>query len=276
MQNHTGEHLLCGLAHTLYGCENVGFHLTDECVIFDLSKPLTDAQVEELQTRAMEAVYENRAIFAASAGFVGEYRSKLDADDSLRIVIIEGYDKCACCAPHVRRTGEIGPIRILDASPHRGGTRLTLVCGRNAYEDYRKVDGMTHDLMKRLSAPRYGVADAVEKVLSERDELRRAVSDLQGKLARATLTVETVGDVAFGYLEHGDFDTLRACANARDEKLLLLMTGDGTFVIRGNGAKELGATLTEAFSGRGGGKPDFAQGKLSATHEEVKEFLKKR
>ena len=100
MQNHTGEHLLCGLAHTLYGCENVGFHLTDECVIFDLSKPLTDAQVEELQTRAMEAVYENRAIFAASAGEVGEYRSKLEADDS--------HSDFRRIAPPWRHTPDVG------------------------------------------------------------------------------------------------------------------------------------------------------------------------
>lgn len=276
MQNHTGEHLLCGIAHTLYGCENVGFHLTDECVVFDLSKPLTEAQVEELQTRAMEAVYENREIFAKSAGVVGEYRSKLDADDSLRIVVIEGYDKCACCAPHVKRTGEIGPIRILDAVPHRGGTRLTLVCGKTAYEDFRKIDGMTHELMKRLSSPRYGVCEAAEKLADERDTLRKTVAELSGKLALSTLTVETVGDVAFGCLDAGDFDTLRACANAREEALLLLLTGDGTFVVRGHGAKELGAKLTATFSGRGGGKPDFVQGKLTATYEEIKEFLKKR
>ncbi len=273
MQNHTGEHLLCGLAHTLYGYENVGFHLTDECVIFDLSGPLTEAQVEELQTRAMEAVYENRAIFAKSAREVGEYRSKLDEDDSLRIVLIDGYDKCACCAPHLNSTGEIGPIRILDAVPHRGGTRLTLVCGKTAYGDFRKIDGATHDLMKRLSSPRYGVCEAVEKLLAERDTLRKTVAELSGKLALSTLTVETVGDVAFGFLEHGDFDTLRACANSRDEALLLLMTGDGTFVVRGHGAKELGAKLTATFSGRGGGKPDFVQGKLTATKEEIKKAL---
>lgn len=276
MQNHTGEHLLCGLAHRMYGCENVGFHLTDDVVTFDLDKLLSDAQVAELQEAAMRAVYENREVTAVSAQFVEEYRSKLEADEHLRVVIIEGYDKCACCAPHVKRTGEIGAIRILEKSPHRGGCRLTLVCGEAAYRDYTRLDAAAHGLMSALSVPRGEILSGVEKVLCERDALRREVVALKGKLALHELVVETVGEVGFGYLEEAEFDTMRACANTREEKTLVLLAGDGKFVVRGEGAKELGDRLTQAFSGKGGGKPDFVQGKLNATREAVAAFLENK
>ena len=273
MQNHTGEHLLCGLAHRMYGCENVGFHLTDAVVTFDLDLPLTSAQVDALQVAAMRAVYENREVTCVSAQFVEDYRSKLEADAGLRVVIIDGYDKCACCAPHVKRTGEIGAIRILDASPHRGGTRLTLVCGAAAYRDYAMLDATAHGLMSALSVPRGELLSGVEKVIAERDALRRQVAQLQEKCALLELRVELIGAVAFGFLENAEFDTLRACANTRQEKTLILLSGDGKFMVRGEGAKELGARLANAFSGKGGGKSDFVQGKLTASREEVKTWL---
>ena len=133
MQNHSGEHILCGIAHARWGAENVGFHLGDREMTMDLDIPLTEEQLAELELAGNRAVWANAAI---TAEYPDEkaladlpYRSKLDLTDNVRIVTIEGVDACACCAPHVKRPGEIGAIKIVSAIHHKGGMRLWVLCG---------------------------------------------------------------------------------------------------------------------------------------------------
>ena len=64
MQNHTGEHIICGIAHKLHGCENVGFHLGADYVTMDLDKPLTAEDIDNIQRLANEAVYKNLPVTA--------------------------------------------------------------------------------------------------------------------------------------------------------------------------------------------------------------------
>ena len=109
MQCHSGEHVISGLAHSLYGCTNVGFHMGEDAVILDFDKELSPAQLREIEDRANAIITENRPVTAVYpdpdtlAGL--DYRSKLDLTENVRIVTIEGCDVCACCAPHVKHTG---------------------------------------------------------------------------------------------------------------------------------------------------------------------------
>ena len=125
MQNHSGEHIVSGLAHRLFGLENVGFHMGERDMTVDLSGELTAAELEELETRANEAVRANLPVRAWFPGpeelAVLDYRSKKELTGEVRLVEIKGVDLCACCAPHVSRTGEVGLIKLLSAERHRGG-----------------------------------------------------------------------------------------------------------------------------------------------------------
>ena len=110
MQNHTGEHILCGLAHRHYGYENVGFHLGEDAVTMDLSGELTPEQLRALEREANEVVWEDVPVTARYPDPAElphlTYRSKLELTENVRLVTIEGYDVCACCAPHVQHTGQ--------------------------------------------------------------------------------------------------------------------------------------------------------------------------
>ena len=143
MQEHSGEHIISGLVHKLYGYRNVGFHLGDETVTMDYDGELTREQLSELEWLANEAVWKNVPITAVyppeDVLQTIEYRSKLELTENVRIVTIEGYDVCACCAPHVSHTGEIGAIKIIDSMRHRGGVRLTILCGVDALRQYRML-----------------------------------------------------------------------------------------------------------------------------------------
>ena len=142
MQCHSGEHVLSGLAHSLYGCTNVGFHMGEDQVILDFDKELTPQQLTVLEDRANQIITENRPVTARYPApeelAALDYRSKLDLTEQVRIVTIAGCDVCACCAPHVTCTGEIGLVKLVDAMRHRGGIRLWMVAGRLALADYQR------------------------------------------------------------------------------------------------------------------------------------------
>ncbi len=143
MQNHTGEHILTGTVHADYGYNNVGFHLSDEnYVTLDLDGPLTYAEIMEEERKANEVIYGN---YPVKASFPDkeelkdiEYRSKIEIDGQVRLITIgddeRTVDVCACCAPHVARTGEVGIIKVISIVNWKGGVRIGILCGRRALE----------------------------------------------------------------------------------------------------------------------------------------------
>ena len=111
MQQHSGEHIFSGIVNSRFGYDNVGFHLSDSIVTMDYSGPLTEEELADIEKSVNLAIYENREIRAwyPSPDELADinYRSKKELTGAVRIVEVDGYDICACCAPHVKRTGEI-------------------------------------------------------------------------------------------------------------------------------------------------------------------------
>ncbi len=186
MQNHSGEHLLSGLVHRTYGYRNVGFHLGDGDVTVDFDGELDREQLDELETAVNRAIAENvpiRCWYPSAEELAAlDYRSKLELTENVRLVRIVGYDLCACCAPHVSRTGEIGSLRILDHMRHRGGIRLHLLCGMDALEDARARYRATQAISGLLSVPQLDTPAAVRRVLDELEETKRALEDSRRQL----------------------------------------------------------------------------------------------
>lgn len=141
MQCHSGEHIVSGLAHSLYGCTNVGFIWAKTKSSWILTRSCRRNSWNSWKRWANQIVAENRPITAEYPDpevlKTLDYRSKLDLTENVRIVTVETCDVCACCAPHVSRTGEIGVIKLLDAMRHRGGIRIWMAAGSMALEDYR-------------------------------------------------------------------------------------------------------------------------------------------
>lgn len=133
MQQHTGEHMLSGIIHRLYGYDNVGFHLGAAETTMDFNGELTPEQVREVENLANQAVWDNipvEILYPTKEELASmDYRSKIEIEGQVRIVRIEDVDMCACCAPHVSRTGEVGMIKVISCDRHRGGCRMTIQCG---------------------------------------------------------------------------------------------------------------------------------------------------
>ncbi len=285
MQNHTGEHIVAGLIHSMFGYDNVGFHMSELTVTLDVSGPLDGLQIFEIENAANMAIYENRTVTAwfPSAEQLPslDYRSKLDLTENVRLITIDGVDVCACCAPHVARTGEIGVIKVVDHIAYKGGTRITLVSGGWAFSHFCVLHSMDRTIRQMLSAPFGETMDYVKRDQETIAALRYQVKQLQTRLAKAQIEVTPCEKAVCAFTCDADFEAMRACAESIEHDgqplALFSVNEEGVAYIvaqEGGDVRETVKALNAAFSGKGGGKPTWAQGKLTATKEELLKFFK--
>ena len=275
MQNHTGEHIVSGLICRSYDCANVGFHLGTPMTV-DFSAELSWEQLMNIERRANEIVRENRRIStsfpSAEELATMDYRSKLELKENVRIVEIEGVDRCACCAPHMESTGGVGLIKILSSTRHRGGIRIELVCGMDALDIVRGLQSSVTSISEQLSAPRTEVGEAVERLVAERDGLKFRMAGLEMKMAlsRAASAEPTDGCLCL-FEEIGSEEARRELVNALMNKCAVAavfsQTESGYRYIIGSKSVNLrdkARELNAAIGGRGGGRPEMISGTATA------------
>lgn len=286
MQNHSGEHLVCGLIHSLFGYENVGFHLTDQLITVDVNGVLTTEDFILIEEKTNQAIYENKSIYVVFPEKEDEldYRSKLDLEEDIRVVIIDDYDACACCAPHLKSTAEIGLIKILDFMSHRGGTRFTLQCGQSAFETYQNIFKQNKEMMSLLSAKRESCLDAVKR---QAEQLKNAhIQEVNLKKEISSLYMEKVKIDPIFFTDSLDDVQIRNIINETtktDHQLVAAFMKQPhntyRYII---GKKEtanidlklLAKDLQQKFNSRGGGSDKMIQGSISASAEEISAYLK--
>ena len=289
MQNHSGEHVFSGLTHQKYGAENVGFHMAADCMTIDFDKELSFEQLSEIEYEANLAVRANipvRTFYPSPEELKAlEYRSKKELAGAVRIVEIAGIDRCACCAPHVRATGEIGAIKLLTAERHRGGVRLSLICGMDALDDYRRKQDSAAAISALLSAKRDEIAPAVERLLESEAKLKERASILGMRCAamRAEAIAPTEGNICI-FDEGLSEAAARELVNRLTEKTggvaaLFLADGAGQWrYIIGSRRVDLRSAakaINAGVSGRGGGRPEMIQGSAAASEKEIASFFER-
>lgn len=283
MQNHSAEHLVSGIIHNLYGYNNVGFHLGDSVVTLDCDGPLTEEDIRKIELEANKAVYANKKInilFPLADELANyDYRSKLDITENVRLVEIEDYDLCACCAPHVASTGEIGVIKILNFIPYKKGTRMEMVAGLLAFKDYCNLHNSNKSIMNLLSAKRMETAEIVERIYGELNTAKYENKKLSAELALAQMEKHTINDGVCIFVKNASYDELRNCSNNLIDEFAYCYAfsntdGDNfiyTVASKENIVREKVQELNKAFNGKGGGRDSFAQGKIVANSK--KEIL---
>ena len=288
MQHHTGEHIISGLAHRLYGAENVGFHLGEDDVTMDLDIELDRYALDKIEGMANEAIYKNLAVTARYPDIEElktlTYRSKLNLTDGVRIVTVENYDDCACCAPHVARTGEIGMIKILDFMRYKGGVRLHIKCGMDALLDYRTRYTQALQISNLLSAKQCEIVSAVEQLQNSLVEEKRAQNELRRRilleeLKRLPASVSGNLTVFAPLLEARELRELVNVGKTRCTGIFGAFSGDdegGYSYIMGSETVDLRASAKEinaSLSGRGGGSKEMIQGSVRASAEAIRGYF---
>lgn len=288
MQQHSGEHIISGIVCSTFGYRNVGFHLNDEICTMDFNGVIEKEKLNWLEQKANEIVFANLPVEIAYPSKEElehlEYRSKIEIDGQVRIVTIPGCDSCACCAPHVEYTGEIGLIKFIGSQNYKGGVRLTMVCGRRALSDYQAKDHASKAISAMLSAKEEQIAEAVERLKKENEQLKSKLVNQQKELVLFKAQQMEVHPYMYQFEEGLDPNSGRELMNAllaKGASVCLVLTGDeqsGYRYVLGSkeeDVRDIGKALNEACQGRGGGKPEMVQGTLQASKEMIIEYLKK-
>ena len=286
MQQHTGEHILSGILHQMFGAENVGFHIGSDAVRMDTSVPISADGLREAELAANRIVWQNVPVLITYPTREElarmTYRSKKEIEGQVRIVTIPGADVCACCGTHTAATGAVGQIKILAAENYKGGVRLSIVCGERALLAAQAMRQRQADIGALLSAKPSETAHAVHRVYDEYTALKFAHFGLCSELFDALAAQVAPGADAIRIVPGLDPDGLHRLATRLSEAttgLCAALTanekGTGYCLAQAGGdVRALTKALNTALNGRGGGKPGICQGSCAAAPEQVETFLK--
>ncbi|MCI8688656.1 MAG: alanyl-tRNA editing protein [Lawsonibacter sp.] len=287
MQQHSGEHIVSGLAHHLWGCENVGFHMGAEVITIDFDLPLTEQQLATLEETANRHLWQVNLPVNITYPSPQEleqihYRSKKELTGQVRIVEFPGADCCACCGTHVQHPAQVGLVKLLSMEKFRDGVRIQLVCGGRAFRYLNRTWDQNVQVSRSLSAKPFETAGAVAKLLAKNGELKARVMSLEeSRFAALAAQYAGAGDVVL--FEDGlSPDALRrlcdavlrtcggrcACFSGSDGWGYKYAAGQA-----GGDLRDLAKEMRQALGGGGGGKPDFVQGNVQAKREEIERFF---
>ena len=287
MQNHSGEHIMSGIAHTEFGAENVGFHLSGEYIRVDFDRVFSPEDIARLERLVNEKIWQNLKI----TGWYPtpdelekiQYRSKKEISGAVRLVKIEDTDVCACCAPHVRTTGEIGCVKIADFIKYKGGCRIEALCGSDAYRLFAKEHEMLTGIARKASAKTDEVPAVFDRMKNEIAELKQNSARVENEMMRQKLEAvkETEGNLCF-FFENAEMTAVREFVNEAVKKcrgVCAAFCGNDKngykFIAASTGVnlKDSCKIINDAIDAKSGGSPVMIQGSSTAGKEKISEFF---
>jgi alanyl-tRNA synthetase len=281
MQQHTGQHVLSAAFERLLNARTESFHLGSVSSTIDLNRTFSPGEIERAEDEANRVVWEDRPVGIRFADAEEAARLPLRKEPvragTLRLIEVTDFDISACGGTHVARTGAIGAIAVQSSERFRGGTRVEFLCGVRALRGYRALRDAMAASVRIVSVLPGDLPAGIERLQGDAKETKRQLKDLQTRLAlfeAAALAdrAEPRGSVqvVIAALEGWDQHGLKAIASAITARsgyaaLLFSVPQPSAVVIAraADGAIDSAAVLKkliERFGGKGGGRPDFAQG----------------
>ena len=287
MQQHSGEHIFSGTVHRDYGFNNVGFHLSDNGVTMDFDGVLTAEQIADVEWKVNEAIAKNIEIdvrFPSKEELADmEYRSKIEIEGDVRIVTIPGYDVCACCAPHVKRTGEIGMLKVMNVQNYKGGVRINMLCGFRALMAFRELLNSVSKLTNLLSTNQEAIVERVSQLKDSTQALKLENGEMKQQMMFAKV-LQIPFDEKDVIVFEEDLDTpiMRNVVNELvhyHDGICAVFVGNDTkgynFVL-GSGVEDctaVAANMRGALGAKCGGSQTMIQGSVNTTREKIEYFF---
>jgi alanyl-tRNA synthetase len=279
MQQHTGQHILSQAFVNLFNAATKSFRVLEtSCEIdVDLNNPATEI-IERAVELANNVVWEDRAIeirnvTSAEAAEL-PLRKESTRDGELRLIEIEGFDLTPCGGTHAYRTGEVGIIAVRSWERAKGLTRIEFVAGTRALADYRKANRSAREVAALFSTGRDDAPHVAAQMVEEHKELNRRIrvlEELAAEVEAEKLLADASQGVVVQVFNGRDAESLKKLAHALIAKsgvvaLLASRDKDTARLVFARSADALGdmsVLMREAcamLDGRGGGKPELAQG----------------
>jgi alanyl-tRNA synthetase len=280
MQQHTGQHVLSAACARLFDVKTVSFHLGNDVSTIDVARELKDFEIALAEDEANQIIWEDRPVTiryaSAEEAAAMPLRKEPARTGTLRLIDVEGFDLSACGGTHVNRTGGIGVIAVSAWERFKGGQRLEFLCGGRALRRFRLLRDAIASSSRLLSVLPDELPASIERLQSDARDQQRAVAALKTELARYR-----AGDLAAGAEPHpqgrlvlqsieADATELKSLASALVARpgfiAVLVSRASPSLIVVARSADveischEIVTALTKRFGGRGGGKPDLAQG----------------
>ena len=284
-RRHTAQHIISGIAEKRFDLRTVGVHIGLESCTVDLDKKIDWETAQAIEQHSMEVVTENIPVETVFNDT--DVRTRFDLkeieSDMIRVVKIGDYDVSACCGTHVRRTGDIGIIRILDLESKKNGTRISFAAGPTALEFSQAETSILKELRQISRCSTIELPTIFRKALESSKNLNKEVERLQGLMlpgfVESAIIVE-VGSSKIGI-------QIDAVSGKLAGKLAALIANeiDGTGIVisdcnivinsRNLNANDLLKRLHKAAGGKGGGSAQAASGRLdrTITNEQIIKIL---
>ena len=285
MQQHSGEHIVSGIICARYGCDNVGFHLGKDIVTIDFNHDISPDDLPAIEAQANAFIWSDTPIdirfLEGDALRQAEYRSKKFIPGLVRLVAFPGADCCACCGTHVLRAGQVGLVKLLSCQKFREGVRMELLCGKRAFDYLSGTWEQNLAVSRALSAKPLQTHAAVERLKGELESVKLRAATLEtADFARKGAEYAGKGDAVLFEGDMSSDSVRRLCDAVLDTcggRCAVFAGEDGNFKyavgIREGDIRPLVKELNGALNGRGGGKPNFAQGSVAAKEADIKAFF---
>ena len=285
MQQHSGEHIVSGIICARFGCDNVGFHVGRDTVTIDFNAEITPEQLREVEKLANRYIQEDHPISITYPSpeelSALPYRSKKELTGEVRIVAFPGADCCACCGTHVNTSGQVGLVKLLSVVKFRDGVRIEMLAGNRAIDWFSVVLEQNTLVSQLLSAKSGETAAAVERLQGQVYALQGRIQALENAdFARKAAEHAGKGNVL---LIESDMsaDSVRKLADAVLEqcggRCAVFAGTDGSYKFaigeKDGDVRPLVKDMNTALNGRGGGKPNFAQGSAACTEREIRAYF---
>ena len=286
MQQHSGEHLFSGIAFYRHGIANVGFHLSEREMTVDTARPVTEEELAEIEREVNEAIalnVETKIDFLEGEALKeASFRSKIDFSGVVRVVTFPGIDACACCAPHVRHTGEIGCLKVVSFQKYKQGSRIYLLCG------LRAIDYLANEhrvMMKTANYLSTGIDEVYGQVVKLKEDLAESARTIRRMASEALMQKAAAlgeDEIPCFFTEEADAAALREAVNyltARRSGVCAVFAGSaesGYSYVAGSSTADMRAVqkdFQKETGARGGGSDRMVQGKVTADPGAIMAFF---
>ena len=289
MQQHTGEHIVSGVIHRRYGYHNTGFHIGADLIQIDFDGVIPASDLSGIEQEVNQAIWADIPVISwyPSPEELPNtfYRTKRALPWPVRIVRVPGYDSCACCGVHVARTGEIGLVKLFSVIGFRGGSRMELACGKRALQMLNAAFDQNRLVSQAFSAKISETGAAAKKMnealAAEKFRANHLQRQLFGYIAQSYVNTDDVLRFEEGLEPSLVRDLADAIADRISGMAAVFSGNEETgysycLVTRNGDLRAFGKAMNQALSGRGGGKPNFQQGRVSAGKAAIESFFAER
>ena len=285
MQQHSGEHMVSGVIHQRYGYHNVGFHIGADVVTIDFDGVIPQEDLQKIEDRVNRGIWENlpvKCYYPTQEELpTVPYRRKKDLPWPVRIVEFPGLDICACCGTQVKRTGEVGLVKLFSCVKFHQGVRIEMACGKRALDILSSAFDQNRQVSQAFSAKIEETGQAARRMNEALSAEKLQKSGLEKRLFHYIAQSYAGEALALHFEENLSPAANRELCDAIADHAQVAVTLSGNdkdgyslcIISRTRDAKALGADAVKALRGRGGGKREAFQGSVSATKQEIQGYF---